>query len=70
MSTRTKRRASWLTTLFGILAATGIGMTQTDRATPDSTLSKVGAVLATIGTLGTGLAAQDGWRKADERNGD
>lgn len=70
MSTPRKRRASWLTTLFGIMAATGLGMTNLDRGNPDSNLSRYGAILASIGALGTGLAAQDGWRKSHERKSD
>ena len=50
-------KGSWKTTLFGILAAIGTGLSQTQPS--DSWLGVSGVLLAMVGTGGLGMVARD-----------
>lgn len=55
---------SWQTTLFGILAAAGLAMSQ--GANPGSWLHLIGQVLAVVGTGGIGVTARDNNKSSED----
>ena len=59
-------RKHWLTTLFGILAATGVGFAHFAATNPIGWLADIGSVLSTIGALGMGMSAADADKTQDK----
>ena len=57
-------KSSWKTSLFGILAAIGTGLSQTQSH--DSWLGLAGMILAMIGTGGMCMAARDNDRSSED----
>ena len=57
-------KSSWKTSLFGILAAIGTGLSQTQPS--NSWLGVIGLVLAMAGTGGMGMAARDNDRSSED----
>ena len=57
-------KGSWKTSLFGILAAIGTGLAQTQSH--DSWLGLAGMILAMIGTGGMGMAARDNDKSSEQ----
>ena len=55
---------SWKTTLFGILAAMGTGLSQTQPS--NSWLGVAGLLLAMAGTAGMGMTARDNDKSSED----
>lgn len=55
---------SWKTSMFGILAAVGTGLVQTQPS--GSWLGVIGLVLAMLGTGGVGMAARDNDKSSED----